>query len=184
MRYTTIIDISEYPQVYRNVNVRLLYMHLVLKSGYHDEDRDMITTSIRRLAADTGLTVSAVRFALKVLQSYQLLQRQGNVYQVKKWVIQTKPRARPKNIEEVQEPDAVRQRKVEEEKIKAERRQDQKKIEKFYNQGKTPFMVYYEGQVKLAEQGDPHAIEIVKQRRSQYESAKAYMEEMRKKETK
>lgn len=86
MRYTTVIDISEFREVYKNMNARLLYLHMALKCGYHDDDRDMIITSIRRLAMDTGLTVSAVRHALGVLERQQLLVKTSNGYRVKKWV--------------------------------------------------------------------------------------------------
>lgn len=94
MRYTTIIDISEEPAVYRNVNTRLLYLHLALKSGYHDDDRDRVDISIRRLSFATGLTVSATRHALKVLERCQLLTREGSTWTVKKWVLDTKPTPR------------------------------------------------------------------------------------------
>ena len=70
MRYTTIIDIRDFPELYRNQNLRLLYLHLVLKSGYHDDDRDQVHTSIRRLGYETGLTVSAVRHGLAMLKKF------------------------------------------------------------------------------------------------------------------
>lgn len=95
MRYTTLIDISENAAVYRNPNTRLLYLHLALKSGYHDADRDIINTSIRRLAMETGLTISAVRHALHVLEEAALLNRKNpNGWMVKKWIIQTPPTPR------------------------------------------------------------------------------------------
>lgn len=86
MRYTTIIDISEIPAIYKNQNARILYLHLVLKAGYHDDDRDLVTLSIRNLAAYSGLTVSAVRHALGVLERQQLLVKTSHGYRVKKWV--------------------------------------------------------------------------------------------------
>lgn len=99
MRYTTIIDISEEGMIYKNVNCRLVYLHLVLKSGYHDDDRDMISISIRTLAARVGISVGATRHALEQLQKAQLLARNGDKWQVKKWTIVTPPtpRKQPKN---------------------------------------------------------------------------------------
>lgn len=94
MRYTTIIDISEFPAIYRNRNARLLYIHMALKAGYHDYDRDLLTTSIRSLSSQTGLTVSAVRHALLQLESCQLLTRDGLAWRVKKFVLEEKPSSR------------------------------------------------------------------------------------------
>ena len=87
MRYTTIIDIREFPQIYRNDNAKLVYLHLVLISGYHDEDRDQTKISIRQISYDTGLTISAVRHSLKVLISLGLLSRSGITWTVKKFVL-------------------------------------------------------------------------------------------------
>lgn len=94
MRYTTVIDISEYPAIYRNRNARLLYIHMALKAGYHDNDRDLLNTSIRMLAYQSGLTVSAVRHALQVLEGAGLLTRDGLTWRVKKWVLEEKPTSR------------------------------------------------------------------------------------------
>lgn len=96
MRYTTIIDITEQPEVYRNPAARLLYLHLVLKSGYHDDDRDTIGTSIRRISADTGITVSAARHALRLLEASGLVNRKGPRWSVVKWVMTKEITARPK----------------------------------------------------------------------------------------
>lgn len=86
MRYTTIIDITELEPVYRNVNCRLLYLHMCLKSGYHDTDRDQLQASLRSLAAATGLTLSATRHAISKLTAAKLLARNGDTWQVLKWV--------------------------------------------------------------------------------------------------
>lgn len=106
MRYTTIIDISEFPAVYNNPNARLIYLHLALKSGWHDADRDQIKTSIRRVAMEVGLTVSATRHALVQLERDKLLTRSGDTWTVKKWIIQeiptprTQPKAQKKNTQD------------------------------------------------------------------------------------
>ena len=96
MRYTTIIDISEIPSVYRNRNARIVYLHLALKSGYHDDDRDLIEISIRRLADASGLSVSATRHALRKLSEAGLITKQDNKMAVKKWIIQDTPSPRQK----------------------------------------------------------------------------------------
>lgn len=85
MRYTTVIDISEFPNVYRNDHAKSIYLHMVLKCGYHDDDRDRISISIRNLAWATGNTLSATRHALKVLQEAGLIVRTGDVWAVRKW---------------------------------------------------------------------------------------------------
>lgn len=87
MRYTTTIDITELPQVYRNINARLLYLHMTLKCGYHDDDRDMLDASIRTLAADVGITIAATRHALVVLERAQLVKKEGSRWRVTKWLM-------------------------------------------------------------------------------------------------
>lgn len=94
MRYTTVIDISELPAIYNNQNARILYFHMALKCGYHDEDRDILDCSVRRLAAAAGLTVSATRHALHLLQGAELIAKDGNKWRVKKWILDKKPTAR------------------------------------------------------------------------------------------
>lgn len=96
MRYTTIIDITELPSVYKNKNARLIYLHMVLRSGYHDNDRDVIDTSIRRLASEIGTTVSTVRHALKLLERNGLITRDSERTKVTKWLQQEAITARPK----------------------------------------------------------------------------------------
>lgn len=94
MRYTTLIDISEVPEVYGNMNARLLYLHMVLKSGYHDDDRDTLRASFRQLAAAVGLTLSATRHALRILGASGLIQKEGEVWRVKKWIALSPPTPR------------------------------------------------------------------------------------------
>jgi DNA-binding transcriptional MerR regulator len=91
MRYTTVIDISEFPRVYKNPNARLIYLHMALKSGYHAEDKDKIKTSIRRIALAVGLTVSATRHALAQLERDQLITKIDGGWMVKKWVVESFP---------------------------------------------------------------------------------------------
>lgn len=94
MRYTTVIDITDYPQIYRNIHARLVYIHMALKAGYHDDDRDVCRLSIRSLAADVGITVSATRNALLQLEKSGLISKSSDCWIVKKWVLQETPTPR------------------------------------------------------------------------------------------
>lgn len=103
MRYTTVIDISEIPELYRNQTVRLVYLHLVLKSGYHDVDRDIAKLSIRRLAMEADVTVSACRHALHVLEKAGLLTNDSAGRRVKKFVEEQVVTKRARTKREMQE---------------------------------------------------------------------------------
>lgn len=94
MRYTTLIDLREWPKLYRSASVRLVYLHLVLASGYHDNNRDRIDISIRRLMIDTGLSMGAVRHAIKQLEAAKLVKHKDSAYMVAKWLPERKPTPR------------------------------------------------------------------------------------------
>lgn len=98
MRYTTVIDISEYPTIYKNFNARMVYFHLALKSGYHNDDRDKIRISIRQLSYAVGISVSATRHALSQLQKAGLLRYDHGTWDVLKWVLTPAITARPRVI--------------------------------------------------------------------------------------
>ena len=97
------IDISEFPEVYRNMTARLIYMHMSLKAGYHDADRDLVTMSIRRLSVEVGVTVSATRHALRLLERSGLLTREGQTWRIRKWVEEQTITTRAKTKREMQE---------------------------------------------------------------------------------
>lgn len=103
MRYTTVIDITEISEVYKNATARLIYLHMSLKAGYHDADRDLVKLSIRRLSADVGVTVSATRHALHQLERAGLLTREGELWRVRKWVEEQQITTRAKTKREMQE---------------------------------------------------------------------------------
>lgn len=86
MRYTTIIDVSAIPELYRNRNATFLYLHLCLKSGYYDYNRDAYKRSIRGLALEANLSVSAVRHSIKVLTRYKLITQKNGVWMVRKYI--------------------------------------------------------------------------------------------------
>lgn len=175
MRYTTIIDITEFRRLYQSPSVRLVYLHLALRAGYHDDDRDLADVSVRQLAVQTGVTVSAARHALHVLEQSGLIRRQGRLWLVTKWVMsgEITPRARTKKQATLQEQAAARRR--DEQRTEAARRENQEKNEQIYAQGKTPFMLYYEGLLTKAAAGDIEAKELVERHRKTYEQHKANM---------
>lgn len=102
MRYTTIIDITELPEVYKSLSARVLYLHLVCVSGYHTDNQDQVRKSVRALSYETGLTLSAVRHALKVLRDNDLVAHQDGCFIVRKYV-QPIIATRPKNAEPVKD---------------------------------------------------------------------------------
>lgn len=176
MRYTTIIDLSEYASLYRNHNVRLVYLHMVLRSGWHDEDRDILDMSIRALAQGAGLSISSVRHALRQLEKSHLIVRQGNVWSVRKWVLQETPTPRPKSARKKVEQDVAQLRTMEQEQRDQERARERAYHEQLASQGKTTFMLYYEDLLKQAEQGDVEAQQAVRRHRAAYEEQRATME--------
>lgn len=99
MRYTTVIDIRDYPTVYRCLSARVLYLHMVLAAGYHDDDLDKVSKSLRGLAWETGLSVAAVRHGLQVLQKAGLLEpAETGTWIVKKWIpAETPSKRQPKD---------------------------------------------------------------------------------------
>lgn len=96
MRYTTVIDITEIPLIRRSKNAQLLYLYMALKAGWHDDDRDCLDASIRSLAKDAGLTVSATRHALGQLVKAKLITRDGLRWRVTKWTCLAPPTPRQK----------------------------------------------------------------------------------------
>lgn len=159
MRYTTIIDISEYPLIYHNPRARLVYLHLALKAGYHEEDRDICLLSIRCLAADVGLTISATRHALAVLERAALIERFGISWRVKKFVLSTPipPRARSQRkqkeiewraYEEAQQKEREAREAAERASLAAERKRT----------GKNSFERFLDDLRARADAGDPEAV--------------------------
>lgn len=173
MRYTTVIDISEFPSIYRNPNARALYFHMALKAGYHDNDRDVLETSLRILQAETGLSFSAVRHALHLLEGAALIRREGSAWIVKKWIpaqtISARPKATQKQLDAAQEEQRQRARQERKEELERLRR------EEIMQQGKTEFMIYYEGLQDKAAAGDPEALRLVERHRATYEAHQANM---------
>lgn len=98
MRYTTIIDITEVDEIYRNRNARLVYLHLCLRSGYRTDDRDRIRISIRKLSWEVGISTAAARYALQQLEKAQLLTySEGGTIEVVKFITPEPYAKRPAN---------------------------------------------------------------------------------------
>lgn len=162
MRYTTLIDISQYP-LYRNCNVRLVYMHLCLRAGYHDGDRDMIAISYRQLASEVGITLSACRHALKVLAADKLIQQQDGFIWVKKWLQDPVITPRKEVVKKAQ----ARAIAAHQQQRDAENQQYQDEMTQIRASGKTSLQVYIERLEARAADGDLEAIEILKRRKKQ-----------------
>lgn len=172
MRYTTIIDITEFPQVFNNQNACRLYLYMCLKAGYHDNDRDLLDISIRRLALQANLSLSATRHALAVLERHHLLTRIGTVFQITKWVQAQEISSRPKTVRQQKAIDAAAARaRDQEEKERAEAVDKQRRLA-LQSQGKTSFMLYYESKLAAAEAGDEEARKIVEKNKATYEEHK------------
>lgn len=163
MRYTTIIDIRALPSIYRNQHVRLLYLHLALRAGYHDDDRDLCLVSLRRLAQECGLTLSATRHALEVLQRAALIEKFATGWRVRKYISQTtiSPRIRSeKRKKEIAEADRREAEQREREAREAEHKRRLK--EQYEKTGKTSFERMIDDLRAAAANGDLEAAERLK----------------------
>lgn len=159
MRYTTIIDISEFPEIYRNINARIVYLHMVLKSGYHDDDRDQYRQSIRNLGYELGLTLSAVRHALKVLEKAGLIVHANGCFYVKKFLLEKpiSPRIRSeKKKKEVE--NLERERQIQEEQQQRERAEIQR-VREMKKAGRNPLFEMVKDLMQKAANGDAEAAE-------------------------
>lgn len=169
MRYTTLIDISEIPLVYRNQNARLIYLHLALKAGYHDEDRDLADVSIRRLAMDAGLTIAATRHAIKILETSHLVQRQGPTLKVTKWLAEGSITPREKSSRAAQQKEIRQQAQAMQRETEEREAAERRARRQMRAQGKTPFMLYYEDLERKAAAGDAEAAALARKHKATYE---------------
>lgn len=79
MRYARIVDIRELP-LYRNINCRVLYLHLVLSAPWQTDQwhtEGVISTGLRTLANEVGMSYQQLRTALAQLQKAGLISTQG-----------------------------------------------------------------------------------------------------------
>lgn len=170
MRYTTVIDISEFRDLYENHNIRVLYLHMALKCGYRDDDRDMLPMSIRTLAGQVGISLSACRHALRQLQKHHLITRQGDTWIVTKWVLEKNisPRAKSKREEQLIERRAERERQQAERERQAELLQIQRRQD--YASGKSSWMIYFERRLAKAQAGSAEDAAWCQANRANYEA--------------
>ena len=162
MRYTTIIDITQCQDLYRNKNIRLLYLHLVLRAGYHDHDRDLLRCSLRILSAETGLTLAAVRNALRALEKWQLVKREGEILNVRKWVPEQTISKRQMSARQQQAAALKASREMDQERREREAEIERIRRETLAAEGKTQYDIYLENLEKKASAGDVGAREILK----------------------
>lgn len=156
MRYTTVIDISEIPEIYRNKNVCRLYFHLCLKAGYHDDDRDVVKLSIRGMSYETGLSLSATRNAIGQLLKHGLLEKSADSLKVRKFVVEMPISKRARTRKEIDPGKAVQ-------KALQEETQDRMRAGE-----KTSWMKLYEYKMNSAKAGDKAAQKFVKDHAEQY----------------
>lgn len=185
MRYTTIIDVTAAPW-YRNKNVVLVYLHMTLTCGYHDADRDLYTRSIRSLASDSGVSFAACRHALRILERDKMIHREGSAWRVSKWIAgDAQPvTPRPKSEKEKKLKDVAAERAAQDAERDAQDAERARYLEQLRQNGKTPYMLYYETKMKEAEAGDLEAAEIVRRNRHIYEAHRKKIEEEQQNENK
>lgn len=176
MRYTTIIDISELPTIYRNTNARLVYLHLVLKSGYHDNDRDLVALSLRRIAAEVGLTLSATRYAILQLEKVQLLNRQGPVWFVKKFVLEKSITPRAKSEKKLKEAEIRERERVIKEEQELREKEEIRKVKEMKKAGRNPLFEMVKELMRKAENGDAEAAESLSRYKPIVSQIKAQMQ--------
>lgn len=126
MRYTTAIDLTEIPEIWRNLNACRIYYYLAMRCGYHDEDRDRIQISIRRLAQVTGCSVSATRHAIGVLTRAKLMETKDAAYLVKKFVLEQPVSSRARTKKEQQLQLEAQQRELQHYRLEAQRQEEQR----------------------------------------------------------
>lgn len=168
MRYTTIIDLSEFPAVYRNKNVRLVYLHLVFKSGYHDNDRDLIDISIRNLAWAVGLSVSATRHALYTLEHARMIKRSGALWHVRKFIVEQEITPRAKSQKEAKKKAAAVAEQQASQALDNELEVRRKRQQWLRDNNLSEFIIYYEDVVRRANAGDVDAQETARKRKDMY----------------
>lgn len=168
MRYTTIIDLSEFPAVYRNKNVRLVYLHLVLKSGYHDNDRDLIDISIRNLAWAVGLSVSATRHALHTLEQAKMIRRAGPLWHVRKFIIEQEITPRAKTQKEARKKAAAAAEQQASQELNTRLDEERERRQNLLENNTSDFIIYYEDVVRRARAGDIDAQETMRKRKDMY----------------
>lgn len=157
MRYTTVIDILEYPTIRCSRNSVYLYLYMALKAGWHDADRDLLDESIRSLAYHSGLTVSATRHALNMLIKAGLVTRTGTVWKVTKWVPEQPVSSRPKTARQQAQIEAEAARRREREEREREEAIERQRRQQMAASGTSYYQRYIDDLRQRAEAGDQDA---------------------------
>lgn len=164
MRYTTIIDITDIPQVYNNINATRVYLHLCLTCGYTADDMDTLRISYRQLSAHLNMTLSAVRYSLSLLLRYHLITIEDNIITVRKYLPKAEYKDRPKTQQEFK--DSQYRKKVKEEfeqsmkeakNFEAEEEQEQQRRQ----QQVEAFRQHYRAMKERADKGDLEAQQYI-----------------------
>lgn len=164
MRYTTIIDITDIPQVYSNINATRVYLHLCLTCGFTADDMDTIRISYRQLAAQLRITLSAVRHSLNLLIRYHLITIEGNLITVRKYLPKAEYKDRPKTQQEFKDEQYRKKVKEQFEKSMEENRlyeENKEKEEQERIARIRAFCTHYREMEQKAEQGDLEAQQYI-----------------------
>lgn len=150
-------------EVYRNINATRIYLHMVLLSGYHDDDRDIITISMRSICCQLNISLSAVRHSLRVLQSAGLIKPLAkSTWQVNKWVLQGDITPRLKSAKDKAKADkqaALRAARDEEQhRLDKSIEETRRQKEQYAKQGTSSFDVYLRSLKAKADAGDLEAL--------------------------
>lgn len=172
MRYTTIIDIRELPAIYRNVNARLVYLHMVLASGYHDNDRDQTEISIRRISYETNLTISAVRHALGCLERAGLISRNGITWHIRKFVLEKPISPRIRSEKKRQQAENLERERIIREENETREKEEKRRVIEAKKAGKNPLFEMVKELMQKAANGDIEAAESLTRYKSIVEQIK------------
>lgn len=170
MRYTTLIDITEDAALYRNQHVRLLYLHMALKAGYHPDDLDVVRCSLRGLASAVGLTLSATRHALGQLEAAHLIERAEGGFMVKKWLQPAEPAKRGRSVA-TSEAKAIEQ--ADQERAQASREEEAAQRLAMWAAGSNSWLENFKTQQRAAAGGDAAAKDFCERNAARCEREKA-----------
>lgn len=154
--------------MYRSQNARLTYVHLALRCGYHDTDRDIADISVRRLALEVGVSVSAVRHALHLLERFKLIEKQGNVWVVKKWIPAETITPRKQADKAQKQAERAQERETERKAMETQRAREDEERAAMERQHMSSFIVYYESLYERVAAGDAEASKLLARHRAMY----------------
>lgn len=125
------------------------------------------------MAADCGLTLSAVRHALHILEQAQLVLKVGGVWQVRKYIQSAAPTPRPKTKRQQVEQDISKEREQANQERERQAEIERQRREQNHASGTNDFILYYEQKIRDAAEGDIDAQRAVERHRAAYERMKS-----------